>query len=313
MEEALQGTALEIAEYLKAKSAEKKSLKEELTDLFLSLLVFLMLGQAFYSGSGILGLVLVIFIHEAGHFLGMRAFGYREARIRFVPLLGAYTAGRESNPNTAQRALTILLGPCPGILLGFTLWVASKMSGNDGLRQLATIFLFLNGFNLLPLIPLDGGRVVEDLLFSRHSKLQVWFQWLMFWGLVFLAVWFRSIPMGILAFFVYVQNHATAPINRLSEDIKDWDPPDPEVAALEYPPPRYLKQIVDKIEHEPWAYDLEGKKDIIQIKARYVEGIWQRMRNQYPSGKTTAVLLGGYLMFLLCALPVLRIQFLSSH
>jgi Zn-dependent protease len=102
--------------------------------------------------------------HEAGHAAAMRRFGYRDVHIFFVPLLGALTTGRPATASVRDRLVVLLAGPVPGLWLGLILAVLEKTSFPIPLlRVAAPVLLVLNGLNLLPFTPLDGGRAMEVL------------------------------------------------------------------------------------------------------------------------------------------------------
>lgn len=106
----------------------------------------------------------VIALHEAGHAVAMRAFGYRDVHVFFVPLLGAVTVGRPSVTGVRDRLTVLLAGPVPGLWLSVALLVVNGTFGPSlPLRVAALALLLLNGMNLLPFTPLDGGRVLEGL------------------------------------------------------------------------------------------------------------------------------------------------------
>ena len=114
----------------------------------------------------------VVLFHELGHFVAMRSFGYRNLRMFFIPLLGAAVSGRHYNVKGWQQALVSLAGPVPGIILGLVLAGVALVSHHVLLWQAAFLCLVLNGINLLPFLPLDGGWVLNALVFSRHYLLE---------------------------------------------------------------------------------------------------------------------------------------------
>jgi stage IV sporulation protein FB len=81
----------------------------------------------------------------------------------FMPLLGAYVSGEKEKKTEFQRIVVSLAGPVPGIIIGFLLTFVCITADFPQLQPMANIFIFLNAFNLLPVIPLDGGRLVETL------------------------------------------------------------------------------------------------------------------------------------------------------
>jgi Zn-dependent protease len=180
----------------------KKSTIGKLTTLLVSILLFVSFGLLSGSWSDIVIIVLVVFIHEMGHFIGMKLFRYRDVQMFFIPLFGAAVAGSETNPGGARRAVVTLLGPLPGIILGIICVVLYFTSDQDIYLQLARTFLFINAFNLLPLSPLDGGRFLEEVVFSRNARIELLFKLIAGLALVLIAFMLQSVVFGIFALFV---------------------------------------------------------------------------------------------------------------
>lgn len=114
-------------------------------------------------------LVAVIVIHEAGHFVAMRAFGYANVHMMFIPLLGAYVSGKPGEVHPAKKLIVLFAGPLPGILIGVACAMLYSRGQQHLLYQLALMFIFLNVFNLIPLMPMDGGQIIE-IIFPRSSS-----------------------------------------------------------------------------------------------------------------------------------------------
>jgi Zn-dependent protease len=121
-------------------------------------------------------LIPVLFIHELGHFLAMRVFRYRNVRMFFVPMLGAAVVGQNYNVPAWKKLIVYLAGPVPGIIIGAILGVTGLILRSPLTIEFAMAFVLLNGLNLLPILPLDGGHVVHLLFFSRHPILDVVFR-----------------------------------------------------------------------------------------------------------------------------------------
>src|SRR5262249_32626040 len=117
-------------------------------------------------------LVGVLLFHELGHFLGMRLFGYRDVSMFFIPFFGAAVTGRKDWAPVWQRAVVLLLGPLPGLVLGSALWVGLLKAEHPFICEAAGWLIALNLLNLVPIEPLDGGRLVNLLLFFRHPRLE---------------------------------------------------------------------------------------------------------------------------------------------
>ncbi|RIK78999.1 MAG: hypothetical protein DCC67_11015 [Planctomycetota bacterium] len=143
-----------------------------------------MIGSASTLAFAFLGLLIaVLLLHEAGHYLGMRLFGYRDVRMFFIPFFGAAVAGEQHAAPAWQQATVLLLGPLPGIALGAAIGVA-RPEGWTGLA--AYLLLLVNGLNLLPFVPLDGGKLLQLLVFARHPSCELVF--LLVSGLGLIAV-----------------------------------------------------------------------------------------------------------------------------
>lgn len=155
----------------------RHSTKSGKTGLLGKMLVFLITLLLFWAVFGftfsfapVLFLIVVLLIHELGHYLAMVLFGFRDRQILFLPF-GAATLGSSRQTTALQRVVVYLMGPAPGIALGACLMLFSKTRG-DFFSQFGILLFILNYLNLLPIVPLDGGRVFELALFSRVSFLK---------------------------------------------------------------------------------------------------------------------------------------------
>jgi Zn-dependent protease len=159
-----------------------------------SLALFLALGYAlphssglFLNGPGwVLNLMFVLVFHELGHFGAMKLFGYQDVTMFFLPLMGAAVSGRKVDASLAQKVWMLLAGPMPGLILGFGLLVGQGIWPQvKALESLAWMLIGLNLANLLPILPLDGGKIAHLVLFSRFPSLDVLFRGV---GVVFLGL-----------------------------------------------------------------------------------------------------------------------------
>jgi Zn-dependent protease len=109
------------------------------------------------------GFVLLLLVHEMGHVLQLRREGIKASAPMFIPFLGALVAMKELPRDAAAEARVGLAGPVlgsAGALLPLGLYA---LTGDDLFRALAFVGFFLNLFNLLPVLPLDGGRAMAAL------------------------------------------------------------------------------------------------------------------------------------------------------
>jgi Zn-dependent protease len=109
------------------------------------------------------GFVLLLFVHEMGHVIQLRREGVEASAPIFIPFLGAVIAAKSLGKDAVAEARVGLAGPILGTigtLIPLAVWLAS---GSDLWRALAYVGFFINLINLLPVLPLDGGRAMAVL------------------------------------------------------------------------------------------------------------------------------------------------------
>jgi Zn-dependent protease len=106
------------------------------------------------------GIVALLFIHEMGHFIVIRAKGLPASLPVFIPLIGAYVTMRQMPRNVRDEAEIALAGPIAGGLAGLACLVAYQYTLDPALITLAYLTFLINLLNLVPVSPLDGGRIV---------------------------------------------------------------------------------------------------------------------------------------------------------
>jgi Zn-dependent protease len=137
--------------------------------------------------------LIVLLIHESGHFFAMKAFNYTDVKLFIIPLLGAYVSGKRSVISQRQKSIVILAGPAPGIIIGLCLLISTSYYPNDRIAMLGKIFMGLNFFNLLPFIPLDGGRLLENLFIDQNHIIRVIFTFISILFLLLFALLVKSL------------------------------------------------------------------------------------------------------------------------
>lgn len=136
----------------------------------LSALLFLGVGSLWFSWTFLPILLLVIGLHEGGHFLAMKLSGYGNLSVFFVPGLGGLASGEKPTAGPWEKLLVYLAGPVPGIALagaGLAGMAFGAFTPSGWFMEFLIACLIINYLNLLPVSPLDGGRVVETFLFAR--------------------------------------------------------------------------------------------------------------------------------------------------
>jgi hypothetical protein len=138
--------------------------------LVVSVAAFVGLGLRGGSGTGEAGssalellamTVPILLFHEGGHYLAMRVFRYRNVRMFFIPGFGAAVSGQGYGAPGWKKVIVSLMGPLPGIAAAAVLGIVGIALHHPLAVKAAMLGVILNGFNLLPVLPMDGGRVVQ--------------------------------------------------------------------------------------------------------------------------------------------------------
>lgn len=115
------------------------------------------------------GFVLLILVHELGHYLEARRQGLSPALPVFVPFLGAYVALKGQPFDPWRNALVSIAGPIAGGAAALACLVYGEATGSDVMLALAYAGFFLNLINLLPVGFLDGGHILRSWRVLRHG------------------------------------------------------------------------------------------------------------------------------------------------
>jgi Zn-dependent protease len=107
--------------------------------------------------------VALLFVHELGHVVALRREGIPATAPMFIPFLGAFVGLKQAPKNAWTEAKVGLAGPVFGLASSAAVLAASYAFDSDLLRAAAYTGFFLNLLNLLPIVPLDGGRAAAAL------------------------------------------------------------------------------------------------------------------------------------------------------
>jgi Zn-dependent protease len=144
------------------------------------------------------GLVALLLVHELGHVIQLRREGLKASAPMFIPFLGAVISARSLGKNALAEARVGLAGPLLGSVGAAVCVLLWHLTGSDTWRALAFTGFFINLFNLLPVIPLDGGRAM--------AAMAPWMWFLGFAALIPLALIF---PNPIIFLIVLVGGYET--------------------------------------------------------------------------------------------------------
>lgn len=272
--------------------SNRKSAWANLGLFVLSILLFVSFGLLNNVLNFIITLVVIILIHEAGHFIGMKLYGYKNVNVFFIPLFGAATSGVETNQSGGRKAIISLLGPVPGIIIGVVLGFIYLRTKNEFYLQPARIFLFLNAFNLLPFLPLDGGRVIDNLLFPRNVKIEIVFKVVSGLGLIGVAYLLRSPLLGIFAIGFLISIKKTYNIGSIAKELKNNIPLEDQINDINIQK-KYIPEIDAQLKNK-FSMPISPKET-----AKHIISVWQRLCN-LPPKKGVVFGLGFIYVFLVC-------------
>lgn len=125
----------------------------------LSMFVMIWLYSVFYGWPFAVGFVLLLFVHEMGHVIAAKMLGIPVSAPLFIPFMGAAIVMKENPRDAWTEALMAYGGPLAGAAGGWLCWWASLQFNLPWLMAVAAATFVVNLFNLIPIPPLDGGRI----------------------------------------------------------------------------------------------------------------------------------------------------------
>lgn len=125
-----------------------------------------------------------IFVHEQGHVWALKRIGHQTKGFYFLPLLGGVTLSEGKFSNRPKRIFVYMMGPVFGMLLALTMLLAYWQTNLVIFAYLSGIAAAINLFNLIPIKPLDGGHVFDDLVGEINQNVSYYCQM----GFVVLAI-----------------------------------------------------------------------------------------------------------------------------
>lgn len=117
-----------------------------------------------------LALIGVLVFHEYGHLRAMKKFGIPTKGMYLIPFVGGLAVG--DLPKTRWQDVYIsMMGPVFGLIMTLVFYIVYLATESHFAGLVASTSALLNLFNLIPVYPLDGGRVVKSLVFSGRNYL----------------------------------------------------------------------------------------------------------------------------------------------
>lgn len=208
----------------KPKLREKET-KNKWSITFLSFVVFVISFLILFSDNiqFLLFLILVLFIHELGHFLFMKLFHYSNVRMMFVPLMGAFVQGAKKVYSQKESFLVVLGGPIPGVFLGVVGAIFAFQYQINWMLELSAVFILLNMINLLPLDPLDGGQLFRLLVKYDHDLFLMIFSLVSSIILISVGYFIDSWPLMVFGFLMSFRVRSIQKRFLVRKALKDQD------------------------------------------------------------------------------------------
>ena len=142
-----------------------------------------------------LGFMLLLFAHEMGHFFAARQRGLNAGLPTFIPFVGAWVELKDLPHNAETEAYVGLAGPLVGTICATLVYFLARNEDSSLLLAIAYSGFFLNLFNLIPILPFDGGRITAVL----SPKI-----WLLGVPVLAAMLWMRPSPILILVIILAI-------------------------------------------------------------------------------------------------------------
>lgn len=275
---------------------QKPQVSQAILLLVVSLVAFIAIGAAQWKWETTLWLIPILFFHELGHWVAMKIFGYRNMRMFFIPFFGAAVSGQNRTIPAWKKAIVSLAGPLPGIVLGAFLCGVGILTNTRSVRFCALMFIIVNVFNLVPVMPLDGGRFLYLTLFCRNRWLDILFRIAAIGGLIALAAFGFGRIIIYIAISLAVGLPVAFKIGRVIDRFKS-EPLPPPLPGEEHIPITTADTLATAVKDAlPQARN--------RLVAQHVLNIYETLNARPPSVPATAGLLalygGGIALSLFC-------------
>jgi Zn-dependent protease len=141
------------------------------------------------------GFVILILVHECGHLLVAKWFGLPVSAPIFIPFMGAFIALKNAPKDAWMEACVGIGGPALGTLGALGCASLYWVNGNPLFLAIAYSGCFLNLFNLIPISPLDGGRIA--------AAISPWL-WAVGIGILGVALWMHWLELNFILVVIVI-------------------------------------------------------------------------------------------------------------
>ena len=146
-------------------------------------------------------LIACLVAHEYGHVRAMQYFGIKTKGIYLIPFVGGLAVSDDKINTRWQDVVISIMGPVFGLFMSLACWLLYAITDLELFAGAAVLSSLLNLFNLLPILPLDGGHILKSISFSMRS----WIGLAACMGGIALGLWVSySFGLMLLVFFLAV-------------------------------------------------------------------------------------------------------------
>lgn len=128
-----------------------------------TMLISLVLYAFVFGWKYAAGFVVLLFVHEMGHYIAARRRGLDVGLPTFIPFIGAWVELKTLPHDAETEAYVGLGGPLIGTVGAIAAYFLARETGTTWLLAVAYAGFFINLFNLIPMSPFDGGRITAVL------------------------------------------------------------------------------------------------------------------------------------------------------
>ncbi len=146
-------------------------------------------------------IMVMLFIHESGHIWAMKRYGVKTKGIYFIPFVGGAAVAESEFPSRKAEVVIAIMGPLWGFALAILTGCVYLFTNNPMFAAASAWMAMINLFNLLPINPLDGGRIFKSVAFSIGSTIGFGF---LIVGIAGSLLLIHYAGLGLVAFVTYL-------------------------------------------------------------------------------------------------------------
>jgi Zn-dependent protease len=278
----------EIYQIIKSEPKKPNSNMNVWLLLVVSLFAFMGAGLFSWSLEFLVLLAIAILIHELGHLLAMKIFKYKNLKMMFLPFLGGVASGESTEQDAFKIAMISIFGPVIGFVSCLVSAVLGAVTNEKVFFEYAYLALYINAFNLLPIMPLDGGQFLNETLFNRFPKAELIFKILAIIGLGCLSYFFGSWVFGVIALFMLITIGFSYQMAKIARDLRN---------EAGFKDGDITEEKIDRIRKAiKWVYpQFDNAKNTAGL-INLIKGTWLRVNKTFPSVPITVLLVFTYIV-----------------